>query len=132
VKYILAFLPPFLFLVVSIVLLTLPGNDLPTTGFFTEIPQFDKLVHIGMFGLLVYLFGVAFQKTLKKDRIFLLWVAVLGILYGVAMEFVQKYWVASRSFDLKDIVADTVGCLVAYVCLLLRFRKTWGGATQTS
>jgi VanZ family protein len=124
VKYFLAFLPPFLFLVISVILLTLPGNDLPHIGFLTQIPQFDKLVHIGMFGLLVYLFGVAFQKTLKKDRSFLLLVAVLGIIYGVAMEFVQKYWVVGRSFDLADIAADTIGCLGAYVCLLIRFRKT--------
>jgi VanZ family protein len=124
-QILLAFLPPFLFLVVSIILLTLPGNDLPATGFFAQIPQFDKLVHIGMFGLLVYLFGVAIQKTLKKDRSFMLLVVATGIFYGIVMEFVQKYWAAQRSFDLADIAADTIGCIAGYALLVIRFRKTW-------
>ena len=122
-RILLAFLPPFLFLGISIYLLTIPGKDLPQSGFFTQIPYFDKWVHIGMFGMLVYLFGVALYKTLKKGRIFLLGVAVTGIVYGIAMEYVQRDFVSNRSFDMADIAADTVGCLLAYACLLFRFRK---------
>ena len=29
------------------------------------------------------------------------------------MEFVQKYWIPNRSFELGDIVADSAGCLLA-------------------
>lgn len=76
-----------------------------------------------MFGILVYLFGVALHKTLKKDRSFLLLIALTGLLYGVAMEFVQKYMVANRSFDYADIIADGAGCLLAYILLLYRFRN---------
>lgn len=37
----------------------------------------------------------------------------IGIGYGIAMEFVQKYWVINRSFEKMDILADSVGCLLA-------------------
>ena len=39
---------------------------------------------------------------------------VVGCFYGIAMEFVQKYFVPFRSFDLGDIIADGVGCLAGF------------------
>ena len=39
---------------------------------------------------------------------------VSGIAYGTIMEFIQEAWVANRSFELLDIAADGVGCLLAY------------------
>ena len=118
------FLPAILFFILSIVLLTLPGNDLPATGFFSQIPYFDKWVHIGMFAILTYLFGAALYKSFHYNRRLLIWTVVAGILYGVAMEFVQKYWTTGRSFDFADIIADTVGCLLAYLALRIRFRRS--------
>ena len=35
--------------------------------------------------------------------------------YGIGMEFVQKYLVANRSFDIGDIIADGVGCVAGLI-----------------
>ncbi|MFY7964320.1 MAG: VanZ family protein [Chitinophagaceae bacterium] len=81
--------------------------------------QFDKLVHFGIFYILSLLFcRVAF---LVKQNSKLLWlVALLCSVYGVAMEFVQQNYIANRSFDIFDIVADACG---SYAIFIFRFFK---------
>ena len=122
----LHFLPAFIFLGISLFLLTLPGSSVPSGWFFIHIPQFDKIVHIGMFGMLCILFHYpAFQSTLTNpQKIGWYWlVSIAGILYGVAMEFVQRVLVANRSFEGADILADMVGCLGALAISASFFRQ---------
>jgi VanZ family protein len=45
----------------------------------------------------------------KKIRYFRQ-IAIYFFLYGIAMELIQKYFIPNRSFDLKDILADGLGC----------------------
>ena len=44
----------------------------------------------------------------KKIRLFI-YIALYSFLYGVIMEFIQKYFIPNRSFDLGDIAADGMG-----------------------
>jgi len=71
-----------------------------------------------MFFLLCFFFSYPFTKSgyplAKKQNCFLL-IALAGITYGTVMEFVQKYWIPGRSFELLDIAADSVGSLLALV-----------------
>jgi VanZ family protein len=69
-----------------------------------------------MFGMLCILFHFpAFTSPLSgRQKTGWYWlVSIAGILYGVAMEFVQRDLVANRSFEEADILADMVGCLGA-------------------
>lgn len=102
------------FLIVT-VLLCIPGSDLPKSGFFDAIPFFDKWVHIFLFCVLTYLFLAGFleQKRTKAALI----IVILAIGYGTIMEFVQKYFIPNRSFDLTDILADAIGCILGYVAI---------------
>jgi VanZ family protein len=43
--------------------------------------------------------------------------------YGIIMEFVQKYYVPNRSFDVGDIIADTVGAAVGTLYSIKRYIK---------
>ncbi len=70
-----------------------------------------------MFGILCYLFSYPFLVGGKdvqaiQRKIFIITIA--GIVYGTVMEFVQKYWIPNRSFEIWDIAADSTGCLVAF------------------
>jgi VanZ family protein len=79
-----------------------------------------------MFGMLCILFQYpAFQSTLTNlQKIGWYWlVSIAGILYGVAMEFVQRDLVANRSFEGADILADMVGCLGALAISASFFRQ---------
>jgi len=44
-----------------------------------------------------------------------MWMAVIAFLYGIGMEFVQRYLVVNRSFDVGDIIADGVGALAGFL-----------------
>jgi VanZ family protein len=120
------FLPAVLFFVLTAVLLTLPGNRFPKSHWF-DIPYFDKWIHIGLFGLLCFLFTFPIQDfsithSQKRNRFFL--ITLLGIGYGTMMEFVQKYWIPNRSFEGMDILADCTGCLLALFLSLQILRKS--------
>jgi len=108
------FLPATVWLVISMFLLTIPGNDLPHSRFF-DIPFFDKYVHFGMFFLLTALFSYPFFFLETEQSIIKAWfyrVSVYVIAYGILMEFVQKFLANGRSFDYTDIVFDALGSVV--------------------
>jgi len=119
------FLPAIGWLFVSIVLLTLPGSAFPDEDWLDKL-WFDKWVHIGMFGIMVVLscWGLSkrenFSKKLKRHFIL---IGILCLIYGIAMEFIQKYWVPNRSFDMGDIIADGVGAATGVVFSLKRYIK---------
>jgi hypothetical protein len=110
------------------ILLALPGSMLPKEKAFA-IPQFDKVVHISLFGGFVFLWnlwlakragatgriGIAGRPTLANHllrRFFIIF--ALGCIYGTGMEYVQKYFIPGRDFDLADIIADMIGAGLAY------------------
>jgi VanZ family protein len=43
-----------------------------------------------------------------------MWMVLVSTAYGVAMEFIQHYFVVNRSFELGDILADGAGSVLGY------------------
>jgi VanZ family protein len=120
------FLPAVLFFFITVILLTLPGSSFPRSHFF-DIPYFDKWVHIGLFGILCFLFSYPITQLTISDSQKKLWfwvILVLCITYGISMEYVQKYWVVNRSFDLMDMVADAIGSVIALILHYLLLNRT--------
>ena len=114
-KYLGKLLVPIAWTIFMGILLTLPGSMLPNEASF-QIPQFDKLVHIGMFGGFVFLWNLYLsnrQHTPKKLLRLFFCVFVLGVIYGIGSEYVQKH-VPGRDFDEADIIADMIGASLAY------------------
>ncbi len=79
-----------------------------------------------MFAIMTFLWCWAFLR-IEEDRaalkkVFIL-IAVLGLLYGVGMEFVQKFYIPNRSFDLGDIAADAAGSALGLLFSLRRYVK---------
>jgi len=82
-----------------------------------KIPNFDKLVHISLFGGFVLLWCFYFSKKIKAQKKLLVVffrIFIVGGLYGTATEFIQKYFIPSRDFDIADILADIIGAAIAY------------------
>jgi VanZ family protein len=103
----------------------LPGSSIPRNSFLTWVHA-DKWVHIGMFGLLCILFCLPFKNSSVKSVSRLKWfvgIALLAVIYGVIMEFVQKYWIPNRSFELADIFADSAGCVSGLLFSWKKFGK---------
>lgn len=118
-----SFVFPVLWLIISTLLLTIPGKAFPKENWLEKI-WFDKWVHIGMFTIMVFLWCWATLKMkLDKEKLkkaFIL-IALLWLAYGIGMEFVQKHLVTNRSFDSGDIIADGVGCLAGLIYSIRRY-----------
>lgn len=91
-------------MIVVTVLLLLPATEIPEIDLFGYLT--DKVIHAGVYGLVVLLFGWPAPQYLTRT-------VILSIVHGIAMEFGQKYLTVNRSFDVWDMVADAAGCLLA-------------------
>ncbi len=60
-------------------------------------------------------FGIASRPTLANHllRRFFIDATPWTSLYGIGMEYVQKYFIPGRDFDLADIIADMIGAGLA-------------------
>ena len=86
----------------------------------------DKWIHIFLFGVMAFLACRVIIKTNKKsekNRLYFILAGLLCIAYGVIMEYVQKYYVPNRSFDVGDIIADSVGSVIGTVYSIRRYIK---------
>lgn len=111
------------YFIITVMLLTLPGSDFPKEDFLTKI-YFDKWVHIGMFTLLVFLWNwwLTGGKQPASFKRFII-AGTAAFIYGILMEFVQKYWIPGRSFDITDMIADGVGCVMGLLASKYFLRK---------
>ena len=105
--------------VLIFILLSMPGSDIQGKSwisFILHLPYADKVIHVGLFGsLALSLFfyfeqysNISFRSTRTKALSL-----ILCILYGIGMEFYQKYFVPSRGFEVGDMLADAIGALLA-------------------
>lgn len=81
----------------------------------------DKLVHVGIYGILCWLvsrsFGQVDSALINKMRLFLS--VVVTIVYGFSDEFHQLF-VPGRSADIYDLAADAAGAIL-FVLLVKAF-----------
>lgn len=117
----LLFVPAVICFAVTFYLLTIPGNHLPKMEWMGKY-QVDKLVHISMFFTLCFLFTYPVKNWMKRYN-WLLYITLSGISYGITMEFVQKYFIPLRSFELNDIIADSIGCGISYLWWRRKFNQ---------
>jgi hypothetical protein len=82
---------------------TWPGKDIPAA----PIVGFDKLVHAGLFIVWTILWTLVYPQ---KAALFVL----LGMSYGLGLEFYQQLLPFDRTFDWWDAVADAVGVLIGF------------------
>jgi VanZ family protein len=105
-------------------LLCIPGTKLPKISWQDKV-WLDKWVHIFLFMILVILWSKAYShnKNIQSNsRKFFFRIMIIGIFYGIAMELVQKYFIPFRSFDLGDILADGIGCIVGFFYSIKKFK----------
>lgn len=85
-----------------LVVLYLPGEDVPAEGF--EIPFLDKLIHVAVFAAPT-LAAVVLGRSA--------WWSVPFLVHAPVSEWAQATFVRQRSGDLWDIVPDVVGVVLA-------------------
>lgn len=83
-----------------------PARTIPKV----DVPLADKWVHFVMFGTFTFLV-LCSSPQLRIGK--MLQVAVLGIAFGILIEFLQlSFPVLHRAYELLDIVADSIGAVL--------------------
>ncbi len=110
VKYLL---PAFLWSAIILFIIGIPGSNIPSSSLF-EIPHFDKMIHAGIFGVLSLLLCYGFFRQGKKPFSagfsYTITIAIC-VIYGGLTEMYQHFYVAGRSGDFLDFVANISGSL---------------------
>lgn len=127
-KYLSALYVPIVWTLFILIAMCTPGNYIPKEeGFF--IPDFDKVVHMGLFGGFVFLWCLylAGKPVATKKLLWgFFWFYLFSNGLGIGIEYAQKYWIPGRDYDLADIIADILGSGLGYGLsnlLLLAGRK---------
>ncbi len=84
-----------------------------------NISHADKLVHIGIYFFCTLIWFIAFRsrgfsKSFPKA---LLKASIVAFVLGIILEFAQEFTVTARSGDVKDVMANGVGIIIAALFL---------------
>jgi hypothetical protein len=126
------FLPGIAWFFVVLILTCMPGKDVPKMPWLDGI-YFDKWVHAGMFGGLTFLFSWPFHRSgfsAQQRHFYFIKIALAASIWGLIIEFIQKFYVPSRDFELLDWAADSVGVFLAFLICRKYFIKNPPNKTQ--
>ncbi|MCX6247591.1 MAG: VanZ family protein [Bacteroidetes bacterium] len=126
-KYFHYHLPGFLWILVILVLTCLPGNLIPKVPSFLDLFSPDKLVHLFLFAVLLFLLLLGFRKQVRPDTVTGFYVAVslnAGIFLGGITELMQgSSLVNGRVCSVYDFIANVVGCFLGWLIFVLWARR---------
>jgi len=94
------------------VIVGIPGNQIPKVSHFIDLLQPDKLVHIGLFTPFSFLWINYIYRKLKSRRNSIILVVIVGMLYAMTTELLQNYIFIGRNGNLPDAIADFIGVLL--------------------
>ncbi len=129
------FIPGIAWFFVVLILLCLPGNDIPQPDSWFQIYYVDKIVHLCLFGLLAYLFllPIAGSGFTEKQKVhYLIKISLAASLWGLTTEFIQRFYINGRSFDLLDWAADTAGIAFALYYSFSKMKKNMNNILPNS
>ena len=95
-----------------LILMFLPGSQVPDTDIWI-ISGLDKIVHFGIFAVLVLLMVVGFSKQYsfwKLKQYPVKYSLILGMIYGTIIEISQGL-VPERFVEIEDLIANLFGCI---------------------
>lgn len=102
-------------LLATVCLITL--KNIPDVG----VSYGDKIFHFLAYGLLTILWFATFSLNFKMiKRPAVLYALIFSVLFGIIIEVLQGTLTVSRSLDVYDMVANTLGALLASIVLMVK------------
>ena len=86
---------------------------------FSSIENKDKYVHFTFYFVFTFLWGIGFKCSKLKSSLFVLFGAIC---YGIFMEIAQGVFTSSRQPDGYDVLANSVGAFIGWICLIRYFK----------
>jgi VanZ family protein len=121
------FIPGIAWFFVVLTLICIPGYDLPKVDNWMIQINYDKLIHVGIFALLAFLFMQPVAKSSMSPKAkwhFFIKIALATIVWGYTTEVIQKFFITGRSYDLTDWLADSIGGIIAMIFCKIYFLKS--------
>lgn len=85
----------------------------------------DKLFHSFTYVILVFLWYNSLVFHFKRDKInSIIYASIIGIIFGIIIEVLQGVFTTTRHADVFDVLANSLGVLVAASLLVLKNRNT--------
>jgi VanZ family protein len=114
-------LPSFVWAAVILWLSLTSGSNLPKIN----IPNIDKVVHFTFYFVLTMLmfYGWTEQNsfsTLHRHR--MVKILFIAIVYGIAIEIMQKLFTTTRHFELLDVAANSTGAIIGSLISVKLFK----------
>lgn len=122
-------LPGFLWAIIILILSGVPGNYVPSVFGFLDWISLDKLVHIIMYSVLVFVFlrGLRKEESDRKISKKVIYIVLgISIAFGGITEVLQNIVFIRRNGNVYDFLADIVGCAIGLIVYLLYQRKKNG------
>jgi VanZ family protein len=91
---------------------------LPAAAFrsfsFDTLLELDKIIHFVLYAVFILLWALAIRDISMKQKITLL---LIGVTYGILIEVLQSTMALGRSYDIGDIVSNTLGCIIGVILI---------------
>jgi VanZ family protein len=113
---------PLLWTGLILLLSLLPPSNFPKV----DILSFDKLIHVFLYTVLVFLtvLGLKKQNSFKFLRYHSNKVSIIyGLLFGIFTEYLQQAIAIGRDADWNDVIANSIGCGLGFICFFLVYGK---------
>ena len=81
-----------------------------------DVPGKDKIVHFLFYSVFVIFWSFSKNKWCSNWNYSLL-IVCLAIVYGIIIEVLQSVLTHTREADLNDILANSLGAIVGFVCV---------------
>ncbi|MCF7559256.1 VanZ family protein [Sabulilitoribacter multivorans] len=92
-------------------------NNLPDVG----VSFGDKIFHFLAYFVLTFLWFNTFINTYKfKNRRAIIFSIVISVVFGIIIEVLQETITVSRALDIYDVLANTIGVLIASLVLWVK------------
>lgn len=100
------------------------GHNIPSFS-FSNLIGIDKLAHMLLFGTETFLIATATKKlySYKSSFQIILPAFLIGTVFGIIIEILQATVFTNRSFDYIDMLANAIGCAMAWLVLIWKFNK---------
>lgn len=118
------FIPGIAWFFLVLFLICLPGSDIPPVENWLSYIYFDKWVHVGLFSVLTFLFIYPLGKldvTSAFKKNIAIKIALAAWIWALTTEFIQRFFIPDRSFDIFDWAADSFGILIAFTWCRIKY-----------
>jgi VanZ family protein len=99
---------------------TIPAEDVKKVSWIT-IPNFDKIVHFGMYFCLSFVLVYEISKVNLKSSIHKIYLvsALISLTYGGILEIIQGTLTSTRSADIFDFLFNVIGAVFAVLAWII-------------